>query len=211
MKVTIIILTIMLGFINAKAQINKGTSLIGFGGLINYSSFKSDYVKRLQFGVKVEPTFEYFVKQNLSIGTGLFYNPKYTRDEVGYNRSNPNSSSTTKTIYGATIYVKKYWFAYPKLSFFLMPQFSNNYFQSEESSSSYTNIYKYNYWYQTFSTNIGMLYFIKPHIFIDVKINAFQIDNGGPEDWSKYFSVNNDELMFGLKYLLRSRTNKTPQ
>jgi len=56
-----------------------------------------------------------------------------------------------------------------------------------------------------------MLYFIKPHVFIDVKINAFQIDNGGPEYWNDLFSINNDNLMFGLKYLLRNRKYKTPQ
>ncbi|MFZ4800052.1 MAG: hypothetical protein ACOYMA_21360, partial [Bacteroidia bacterium] len=132
MKTCITILAIFICLV-LQAQIEKGTMSVGstLEGTYDKSlnNYKSYNISLYNWQVKVEPSFEYFVKKNFSIGVGTGYNIKQNvsntepLDQILYPSINKNSYES----FSLTLFARKFWSVNKKLAFYIQPKLSSFY------------------------------------------------------------------------------------
>lgn len=181
------------------AQINKGSSIINLDGIFTYSYTSDKITSFAQSGYKIEPTYEYFLKDNISLGLGINYANNSTLITNNYKRD--------QSKYGASLFFKRYLTISPKILLYLMPQISINSgsYKYVSVSSSFTDAYDFSH--NSFSINCGVSYFTKSNIALNLKLNTFQFSSvSGPNFSYKSFDflslANPELLMFGVKFLL---------
>lgn len=215
MKKTIIAAMSMLAFISSYAQIEKGSSALGVNagagiGLLGYQNQLNKV-----FQINIQPTYEYFVNKNLSLGVaiGLGFQQQ-TSTNNSPSTSNLNQSNEFTQTYNLGIQLKKYWLVSPKLGFTLTPQLMANYYESNISYDYFNysvfnqRSLNYNYWYHSALLNFGALYFVKPNIAIEAQTNLLnytyfpKINNNDTRDQHVFTLLAfQNSLTVGVKYI----------
>ena len=212
MKKTIAAVITVLTFLNANAQIEKGTNTfganLGASYIVNFNSIQSN----TSMGLKVQPVFEHFIDKNLSLGFALNYGVNLFNNDYSIAIVSYNTTYNTQ-IMGAQIQLKKYWFVTDKTVFTLTPIFSSNYNETNVASS-YTDGSKstsnFNNWVHSANCNIGAAYFIKKNLAIEAQTTPFSYsftteksNNGNTNNINLSIVPNN--LLLGFKYFFAKK------
>lgn len=217
-SIVITVLAFSMGLM-AQAQIEKGSQSIGSTLEGGFSTYKPNETQSsYSLTGKVEPTWEYFVNTNLSVGIGLGYKIDYNASE--YNQGSPisyprNSSSTTQT-FNLALSLRKFWFVHPKVAFYLQPKLSSFYYDLANYSknenpvipANQREVHSYsNYWIHNATLSVGVSYFAKPQLAIKVQslLSQYIRDNERNSLTLIYPTLN---LLFGVDYYFGRQATK---
>jgi hypothetical protein len=157
------------------------------------------------------PYFNYFVKDNLSIGIGLNYSIDQEIENGNPLAANGYTSKSRKSdhLFGLGLFITKYWFVAPKWALYLQPMLSPIYFMRtyyrkiEDPSYSVKeseSILYSGYWQYKANMNFGLFYFIAPKIALQTQIEVIQFtymksyQTGG-------FLKSQPSFLFGVNYV----------
>lgn len=213
MKSIITTLAIFISII-AQAQIEKGTMSIGTALDGNYDRGVNNYqfnnVTSYNWGFKLTPTFEYFVKNNLSVGVGVGYgiqqNIRYTDPitELQY----PSTIQNTIENYSVSLFVRKFWTVNKKLGVYIQPKLSSFYNETTNKNKvdnpafpeNLKTAYSYsNNWNHNLNLNAGVHYFVTPKWSLKVETLVSQANFTKSTQTFRLFYTNIN-LTFGINY-----------
>lgn len=205
--------------INAVAQIEKGSSAIGLqlSGNINKSNNDTEFQKRrtVSWQSISDARYEYFIKQNLSIGGGLSYGINQTL--ITTTPTIPNTFETiirtTRETYGLHFQVSKYWFVHPKVGFHITPRIGSfynettNYNKVDNPAISESNRVSRSYrssWHHIANVNAGICLFLGPNISVNTNIEIAQFRYTDSNQTLRLLG-SNPLFSFGATYFLRHK------
>lgn len=213
MKSIITTLAIFISII-AQAQIEKGTMSIGTALDGNYDRGVNNYqfnnVTSYNWGFKLTPTFEYFVKNNLSVGVGVGYgiqqNIRYTDPitELQY----PSTIQNTIENYSVSLFVRKFWTVNKKLGVYFQPKLSSFYNETTNKNKvdnpafpeNLRTAYSYsNNWNHNLNLNAGVHYFFSPKWSLKAETLVSQANITKSTQTFRLFYTNIN-LTFGINY-----------
>lgn len=206
--------------INAMSQIEKGTSAIGVQLSGNFSNSNNDntFQKRrtVSWQLISDARYEYFIKQNLSIGGGLNYAINQTSTTTNPTTSNTFETKirTTLETYGLHFQVSKYWFIHPKVGFHLTPRIGSfynettNYNRIDNPAISESNRVQRTYrssWHHLAQVNAGICLFLHPNISVNTSIEVAQFRYTNSAQNLRMLNTN-PIFSFGATYFLRKKS-----
>lgn len=180
-----ILACVITGIGSSYAQLPKGTTAIGLNlsaGLSNDDVTSQRNQK--SWNLAVRPKFDFFIKENLSVGIA----PSYAISKNIYattpsgNNSYPTKNTSKNEQYGLNFSITKYWFTgNQKLGVYLSPTYAPIYSEStstnfidipgnttdQNTSSSVTTS-----WMHNASLNAGICYFLFPGFTLELNYNA---------------------------------------
>lgn len=168
MKKVIITSIALLSLFASKAQISKTSNSFNLNAGLGYiqNTTGSNTVK--QISLSLQPSFEHFVADNLSIGASL----NLSRSTTDFETNNYKTSQI-----GIELLMKKYWFInpnIPNIAFHLSPAIvSNRIFQNSANTSVGSAIPESNLegWLYGANLRIGALIMLKPNLAIEAQTN----------------------------------------
>ncbi len=163
--------------VSTQAQIQKGTMSVGsiLDGNYDRGENNSQTIKMTiyNWGFEVAPKFEYFIKNNFSMGLGIGYsvqqNIRYI-EPLTQNQFPVTIKSTTEN-YSVSLFVRKFWFVNKKLAVYIQPKLSSfdnetNTYNKVDNPAYLENLrisYAYsNYWNHNITLSAGVHYFVRP-------------------------------------------------
>lgn len=236
-KKTILTLAlIIIGLLSANAQIGKGSIAIGstvigsFSQSENKSTALSTYITSTNdtiistlnidrdisiWSLNINPNFEYFIKDNLSIGFGFGYHINQSKTIIDYPNSGFYKTTITNTIerYIPEIYINKYWFITPKFSFNIRPSINsfyneitsyNNVENPAFSQNQRANTQITSNWYHTINCPFGINYFIANKWMLGLQTNLFQYKYERNFQSFNFFG-SNISLSLGINYFVKQK------
>lgn len=198
----------------AQAQIQKGTLSIGstFDG--NYDRGVNNYqtvnLTNYNWGFKLTPTFEYFIKNNFSVGASLGYsvqqNIRYTEPLIP--DFYPITLKNTTENFSVSLFVRKFWTVNKKLAVYIQPKLSS--FDNENTTTNKVDNPAYssdlrtgysfsNYWNHNLVLNAGVHYFITPKWSLKAETLVSQFNMTKTTQTLKLIYPNIN-LTFGINY-----------
>lgn len=213
MKSIITTLAIFISII-AQAQIQKGTMSIGTALDGNYDRGVNNYqfnnVTSYNWGFKLTPTFEYFIKNNLSVGAGIGYgiqqNIRYT--EPLTTNQFPLTIANTIENYSVSLFVRKFWTVNKKLGVYIQPKLSSFYNETTNKNKvdnpafteNLKTAYSYsNNWNHNLNLNAGVHYFVTPKWSLKAETLVSQANITKSTQTFRLFNTNFN-LTFGINY-----------
>jgi hypothetical protein len=213
MKSIITTLAIFIGII-AQAQIEKGTMSIGTTLDGNYDRGVNNYqfnnVTSYNWGFKLTPTFEYFVKNNLSVGAGIGYGIQQNIRNTEPLTTNQFPTTIANTIenYSVSLFVRKFWTVNKKLGVYIQPKLSSFYNETTNKNKvdnpafpeNLQTAYTYsNYWNHNLNLNAGVHYFVTPKWSLKAETLVSQANITKSTQTFRLFYTNIN-LTFGINY-----------
>ncbi|WP_338410327.1 outer membrane beta-barrel protein [uncultured Flavobacterium sp.] len=182
---TKIILFALLVFSLTNAQTEKGTKLIGGDFSIGFNKNKStNTIDNLNttnksYGVNLSPKFGYFIKNNLAIGTSIYFaNSKNENEDFNNENNSFIKVKTISTSVGANFFVNYYKPIIGKLSIIL----NNNigFYNSKSTYINSQNTDENSIKSNNFSINVnpGLIYFINNKFSLSYKLLNIQYYHG---------------------------------
>lgn len=213
MKSIITTLAIFISFI-AQAQIQKGTMSIGTTLDGNYDRGVNNYqtvnLTTYNWGFKLTPTFEYFIKNNLSVGAGIGYgiqqNIRYT--EPLTTNQFPTTIANTIENYSVSLFMRKFWTVNTKLGVYIQPKLSSFYNETTNKNKvdnpafpeNLKTAYSYSHnWNHNLNLNAGVHYFFSPKWSLKAETLVSQANFTKSTQTFRLFYTNIN-LTFGINY-----------
>lgn len=203
MKKVIITSIALLSLFASKAQISKTSNSLNLNAALGYIQSNNGATTIKQINLSLQPSFEHFVADNLSIGVSL---------NLGRNSANVKSyyseSDYTISLIGIELLMKKYWFINPNIAFNMSPAFaSNRIFQNSintntGSSKSESNL---DGWLYGANLRVGALIMLKTNLALEAQTNLLGYSK---ETYSKGLDAETfgflnfqSNLQLGIKFL----------